>query len=203
MASYKLTYFDFRGRAEVARLIFAHAGKKFEDVRISFEKWPAIKPSTPFGQLPVLEVDGQMIGQSGAIDKFLAREFGLYGKTNMESCQIDQIVCLINDYLSAVIKAMYEKDEAKKAELTKNLKEEQIPKYLGFFENLLKKNGSGYFVGRDVTLADINVYNVTWSIVKDAPAALDSYPLLKEHHQKVGSIPQIKAYVDARKPTDI
>lgn len=38
MPSYKLTYFNGRGRAELARLIFAAAGVPFEDERIS--DWP-------------------------------------------------------------------------------------------------------------------------------------------------------------------
>ncbi len=35
-------------------------------------------PGLPFGQLPVLEVDGVIIAQSHAIARFLAREFGTY-----------------------------------------------------------------------------------------------------------------------------
>lgn len=48
MASYKLTYFEGRGRAEFIRLIFAHAGVRYEDERVSFEEWPKMKP----GELP-------------------------------------------------------------------------------------------------------------------------------------------------------
>ncbi|GFS04056.1 hematopoietic prostaglandin D synthase [Elysia marginata] len=45
MPTYKLSYFNTRGRAEIARLIFAYAGQKFEDNRVSRENWPAMKPS--------------------------------------------------------------------------------------------------------------------------------------------------------------
>lgn len=38
MSDYKLTYFNARGRAEFVRLIFAAAGQKFTDERIS--DWP-------------------------------------------------------------------------------------------------------------------------------------------------------------------
>jgi len=43
--SYKLTYFNGRGRAEFSRLIFAQAGVKYEDVRIERAAWAELKPS--------------------------------------------------------------------------------------------------------------------------------------------------------------
>ena len=41
----KLTYFDVRGRGELSRFILHHAGREFEDHRITFAEWPALKPS--------------------------------------------------------------------------------------------------------------------------------------------------------------
>ena len=43
MSSYKLTYFNGRGRGELSRLVFVAAGRKFEDVRIDFSDWPKLK----------------------------------------------------------------------------------------------------------------------------------------------------------------
>lgn len=43
MPSYKLKYFNAKGRAEVVRLIFAQAGVKYEDVRIDLADWPSHK----------------------------------------------------------------------------------------------------------------------------------------------------------------
>lgn len=40
----------------MARLLFAVAGKPFEDDRISFDEWPELKENTPFGTLPILTV---------------------------------------------------------------------------------------------------------------------------------------------------
>lgn len=43
MTKYQLYYFDSRGRAEYARLVFAAAGVEYEDIRVSREEWPAMK----------------------------------------------------------------------------------------------------------------------------------------------------------------
>ena len=46
MPKYTLTYFNFRARAELARLIFAVAEVEYEDERITeIDKWIKLKPS--------------------------------------------------------------------------------------------------------------------------------------------------------------
>ena len=43
MPSYKLTYFNAPARGEVSRMLFNLAGVPFEDKRIAFEEWAAMK----------------------------------------------------------------------------------------------------------------------------------------------------------------
>ncbi len=45
MPTYKLHYFNIRGRAEVARLIMAHANVEYEDYRFEFNDFATIKAS--------------------------------------------------------------------------------------------------------------------------------------------------------------
>lgn len=44
-----------------------HTSVHLQDRRFPREEWPAIKATLPLGVVPALEVDGKMIGQSGAI----------------------------------------------------------------------------------------------------------------------------------------
>lgn len=74
MPRYKLTYFDVPGRGRITRYLFLLAGIEFEDNRISFEAWPELKPKTPLGQMPYLDVEGQeTIVQSVAIERYVAK----------------------------------------------------------------------------------------------------------------------------------
>ncbi|ETN82801.1 glutathione S-transferase protein [Necator americanus] len=102
MVHYKLTYFPIRGRAECARQIFALAGREYEDVRLTHEQFAAARPNLPFGQLPVLEVDGKQLSQSLAINRFLARQFGFAGKTAFEEALVDSLADQFADYLTEV-----------------------------------------------------------------------------------------------------
>ena len=53
--------------------------------------------ATPFGQVPVLECDGQIICQSIAIARYVAKENGLAGKDNWTQAQADMVVdCLMD-----------------------------------------------------------------------------------------------------------
>jgi hypothetical protein len=75
----KLTYFDFHGgRGEVARLAFAIGEMEFEDDRVSFAEWESRREHTPFGALPILEVDGRTVAQSNAINRYVGKLVGLY-----------------------------------------------------------------------------------------------------------------------------
>lgn len=76
MPNYKLIYFNGKGRAEIARFIFAHTGVQYEDVRVTGDEFGKMKPTLPAGCLPILEIDGEQLAGSGVIARFLAEEYG-------------------------------------------------------------------------------------------------------------------------------
>lgn len=196
----KVLYFDARGRAEVLRILLAAAGQDYEDVRFTKETWPAEKPNTPFGQVPCLEVDGRRFGQSVAISNYLAREFGFYGKNNLEALEIDQVVQLTQDLIGLVVRAFFEPDEALKAKNSAKLKDEDCPRFLGLYEKVLENNGTGYFVGSSITLADIVVFDILDTLKARGVINFDGFSHLKTLFKNVESNDKIGAYLKSRKP---
>ena len=56
-------------------------------------------------RLPVLEVQGEMIGQSRAIERFVAKDLGLMGKGKIDEAKIDAICEHVRDLRDAYQKA--------------------------------------------------------------------------------------------------
>ncbi|XP_005104558.2 probable glutathione S-transferase 7 [Aplysia californica] len=197
----KLFYSNAKGRAELIRLVLAAAGKQFNDVRFAREEWPKYKVDAPFGQMPYMEIDGKFYSQSIALATYFAREYGFCGKTNLESLQVDQVIQLIQDFVTVAAKMFHEKEEEKKGELIKTFKETDSPRLFGYVEAQLKENGTGYLVGSELSLADIAVYDFITGALVDLVCPLDNFPLVKTLTETVGQNERIKKYVAERPAT--
>ena len=104
MHNYKLEYFQSRFRGEAIRLILHYKGVNFKDVRLDMmTQWPKRKPTTPFGGLPVLTIDGIQLSQSLPICQFLARKFNLAGKDEFEIAHVNAIADFQNDLMNATV----------------------------------------------------------------------------------------------------
>ncbi|XP_066156820.1 glutathione S-transferase-like isoform X1 [Euwallacea fornicatus] len=197
---YKLLYFDIPGRAEHIRYIFAYADVEYEDVRFQKDQWPEIKKSTPFGKVPVLEIDGKQVAQSNAIARYLAHKFGLAGKDEWEALQCDVLVDTLGDLQASVTHAMKEPDPIKREEMRARVTKEELPFYLSKFEAVVKDNG-GFSVGNSVTWSDL-VLAVLLDQFESmyGKASLNSYPSLKGLKETVHAVPSIKSYLEKRPP---
>ncbi|XP_002731490.1 S-crystallin SL11-like [Saccoglossus kowalevskii] len=202
MPKYKLHYFNGRGRAETCRLLFAQAGVEYEDKRYTREEWATVKTGDKFqlGHMPVLEVDDTVLSQSNAIARYLSREYGFSGKTNLETAQIDMIVDTMVDIVTAFGKAWFEKDEKKKAEMLEEGKANTlIPKLSALEKGLIANNGGdGFFVGDNVSLADLTFVTSHDMISLMVPDALDTFPKLKSLCSRVLALPRIAEWVKKR-----
>ncbi|KAL6736886.1 glutathione S-transferase protein [Ancylostoma duodenale] len=206
MVHYKLTYFDATGAAEVIREIFAIAGQDFEDVRLSREEWPKHKDEMPFGQMPVLEVDGKQLAQSFAIARFLARKFGLAGNCPFEEALVDSIADQYRDFINEVrpcLMVLIGYAEGDLEKLTKELLLPSCEKFFGFMTKFLKKSNSGYLVGDSLTYADLYLAETSVELAKKFPTIYDGFPEVKAHAEKVRSNPALKKWIETRPETKI
>ena len=112
MASLKLVYFDARGVVENARILLAISNIPYEDQRFSIKpaasgsgfEYPEFAAFKAQGELkanmdraPLLFVGTDVIGQSKAIERYVARRGGLMGSNDIEAAQIDCICEHIRD----------------------------------------------------------------------------------------------------------
>ncbi|XP_060066186.1 glutathione S-transferase-like [Ylistrum balloti] len=202
--NYTLHYFDGRGRAELIRLLFAMKDVKFQDDRIKFDEWPKLKPKTPTGQLPYMMIKDKPYGQSIALARYFAKEFGLYGKDNLSQLAIDEIIDNIVDFRNAAVKVRFEADAAEKAKLQKKLEDETGPAFLTKMSTILTENKTGFLVGSACTVADLALFDIMSGMAKqpNSSKAFAVAPNVKTHMEKIQAIPNIKAWVAKRPDTE-
>ena len=195
-------------RAEVLRVSLFISNIPFEDVRISREEFiNMIKTGylpngkkVPFHQLPVIEVNGEIIGQTGAIARYCGKISNLYSKDNINAAKIDQIIDAATDITNLVSPTIREKDEQKKVEDRLLLKNKLLPRWFRYLENILSESTSDWFVENKMTIADIAMWRLLgWlisGIIDGIPTTIvDSYPKLKNIHTNVHHHPKVQEWM--------
>ncbi len=141
-----------------------------------------LKPDSPTGQLPMLEVNGKKICQSFTIAHFLAKRAGLCGKNDVEAAQAEMVVHTIGDIINrqslAVVKfcldtfffsnvsftqpgfvpVMFENDEAKKAKMMEEFEKDFLPEAVRKVEAMLVQNGGEWFTGSQVSEHAVHIF---------------------------------------------
>ncbi|CAB3404420.1 unnamed protein product [Caenorhabditis bovis] len=206
MPSYKLTYFPSRGLAEVSRQLFVLAGVEFEDEKLDFDQFSKQKPTLPFGQVPVLTIDGLTeIPQSVAIARYLARKFGYAGKTPEEEAWVDALADQFKDFYAEIRTYFYSKLGFLPNDIEEELTKTLIPardKYLGVLEKVLKNSKSGFLVGNDITYADLMIVDNMTTLIGWYPEFTEGFPLVQQHRNRVTNYPKLKEYLETRPVTN-
>jgi glutathione S-transferase len=197
------TYFGLRGLGEVSRLLMAEGKIAYEDNRVDFKDWPTKKATTPFGQMPLLQVGGVTIAQSGAIERYIAKQAKLYGSNDLEAAQIDMIVEGVNDARKDFFGVQFNKDENERNAKYAAYGKDQLARWCGQLTALLKANGggNGYFVGNSATYADIHFYRFFDEIQAKYPNEFKAYPELSALIARVAARPAIAGWLKARPAT--
>ena len=205
----ELLYFPIRGRAESARLLLAYVGRQYTDTAITMDRWPSLKPTLTFGQMPVLiEREGEretQIPQSMAIVRHLAREHDLYGANEAERTMCDVVTEKLVEWRNAFNQVAYFPRFAKDKEAIAKYMAESLPKERAIFDRLLTESagrGSQFFVGSSLTFVDILVFDTADAHLQLDPASLDGAERLQSFVETMRALPGVKDRIAQRGPTD-
>ena len=156
----KLTYFSFGVRAEPIRALCYLARHEFEDNRVSFDDFPAIKDGLPLGSLPTWEEDGVTYAQSTAILRMLGIRFGFYTTDANTAWEIDSLLDFMEEKYNDMITYCF------KPLTGQTVSEEDKAKFDAYFEAVipflearLNSHNKKWIAGTDnITIADLKVY---------------------------------------------
>jgi len=155
---HKLLYFNGAGRAETIRIALHAAGINFTDTRILGKDWPAIKPTTPLGSIPVLTVDGEPHCQSVSLARYAGKLGGFYPEDPLQALVVDEAIESLNELMAVAPK---HSDPEELLKLRKEYQAGTMTKYVTFLESLIQKNGGVGFASTP-SIADLTL----WGTVK-------------------------------------
>lgn len=208
----KLYYFDIKGKGEAIRLLAAYCGMEIEDYRFStYSEFSKMKENgkLPFGQVPMLEVDGKhQIVQSAAILRYLSKIGGLYQDDCLLAAKVDAALDQEIDAFTGPTVATYNKrfgivlDDEGLAKTAYLIATEVMPQHLKNIETLLAASTTGWIAGTtEPSTADfvwacrlVHYLPNQGKFFSEGLGKLEEYPACKNFVDKFMSLPQIKAY---------
>ncbi|MFI5300698.1 MAG: glutathione S-transferase family protein [Polyangiales bacterium] len=199
MTKPRLIYFDAPvSRGEECRLALHLAGVDFEDVRFKRDEWAALKPTMPFGSVPVLEMPGHApLGQSNAILTLVGRLHGLHPKDLFEAARHEAMMAHVEDLRATVAPTLRITDEAEKKRVREGLAQTFLPTWGAFAERQI---GDGpFFGGAALHVVDLKLHMIVrWfnkGVVDHVPATIfDAFPKLTRVHDAVRDDARVKAW---------
>ena len=207
LAGSKLIYFGIPGRGEAVRLALAIGGVPFEDKRVPFPAWGKVKPTTPWGTLPVLELaDGSQLAQARSVLRFVGQYTGLYPSDPLVAARVDELMDALEDLDAAITNTgkCLPKDEQETARLAAVSEGGAVYNLLAKIDAFIQVHGTaGYAVGAGMTIASILTFTCLGRIVGGVfygvpPTVCDTFPNIQAVRKTVGNDPAVVAWCDAR-----
>ena len=211
---YELYYWpSIQGRGEYVRLALEDAGTNYADVARSdrgmaaMTKMMEARSGTPPFAPPFLKAGQLVIGQTANILLYLGSRHGLAPKAEAGRLWVHQLQLTVADLVLEVHDThhplgpslYYEDQRAPAKKRTDEFWKQRVPKYLGYFERLLKNNGGSYLTGRRLTYADLSLFQIVEGLRYAFPKRMKAFerriPGLVDLHDRVAIRPNIKPYL--------
>jgi glutathione S-transferase len=193
----KLVYFPTHGRAQAIRLAALIGNIELEDLFTSYATWAEDKKL--YGPVPVLVLeDGSHLPQSNAILSFIGRKAGLVPEDNLQAARVEVVLNTAEDIYHLLTTAFREKDAAKKAELTDELKNGAALEVLTRVNAFLGDHT--YFAGDKLSVADLKFFGIAEFLSGGKFGTFDAawfaqFANLQRNFEAVGAVEAVKAHL--------
>ncbi|MGZ3294128.1 MAG: glutathione S-transferase [Xanthobacteraceae bacterium] len=213
---YELYYWPgIQGRGEYVRLALEEACADYADVARSERGMSAMmrmmeaRSGTPPFAPPFLKAGKLLIGQTANILLYLGSRHGLAPKPEAGKLWVHQLQLTIADLVLEIHDphhplgpSLYYDDQRAPAKTrSEEFWNERVPKYLGYFERLLKSNGGSYVTGRRLTYVDLSLFQIVEGLRYAFPKRMKAFerniPGLVGLRDRVAARPNIKAYLQS------
>ena len=211
---YELYYWPIQGRGEFARLVLEDAGADWVDVtreRDGMKKMQAIlggsaRELLPFAP-PFLHDGDVWLAQSAQIASYLGEQLGLAPADEPPRHVARTIMLTIADLVAEVhdthhpiaVDKYYDEQKAPAKLRATSFRDKRMPKFLGWLERILEREGTGWLVGDRATYVDLAAFQILEGLGYAFPRALaqlrPKIARLVELHDRVAQRPNIAAYL--------
>jgi len=211
---YELYYWPgIQGRGEYVRLALEDAGADYTDVARGARGMAAMmqmmeaRAGTPPFAPPFLKAGRLVIGQTANILLYLGSRHGLAPKAEAGRLWVHQLQLTVTDLVLEIHDthhplgpSLYYEDQRPAAKRrTEEFWKERVPKYLGYFERLLKASGGAWLTGRRASYIDLSLFQIVEGLRYAFPKRMKAFepdiPGLIGLHDRVAERPNIRAYL--------
>ncbi|WP_448096228.1 glutathione S-transferase [Luteibacter yeojuensis] len=209
--SYRLYYWTgLQGRGEFVRLCLEDAGAVYADVarEEGDEAMTAFLEGNREGALPFappfLTSGRLVIAQVANILQYLGPRHGLAPESESRRLYAHQLQLTITDLVAEVhdthhpvsAEQYYEDQRAEAKRRAKDFRESRIPKFLGYFEQVLERGGGKHPL-REHSYVDLSLFQVMAGLDYAFPKTMarQKLPLLRDLASRVADRPNIAAYL--------
>jgi glutathione S-transferase len=207
---YALYYWpSIQGRGELIRLAFEEAGAAYDDVargprgvaaiREMLGRRDGLRPLAP----PIVADGDLVVAQTVAILTWLAPRLGLAPDGERERIAAHQLQLTIADFWAEVhdthhpiaVSLYYDDQKVEAARRARHLRDERLPKFLGWFEEAL--GDRPYVFGDRPSTVDLSLFQTFAGMTYAMPRAMAALalPRLRALHDRVAARPRIAAYL--------
>ena len=212
---YQLFYWpEIQGRGEFVRLALEDAGAAYDDVARKsggmdrmFAMMNGGRDKRPPFAPPFLKAGKLVIAQVANILLYLGPRLRLSPRDEASRLWLHQLQLTVTDFVKEIHDThhpvgagLYYEDQKPEAKrYAEGFLDERVPKYLGYFEAVLKKSGGPYLLGRKATYIDLSMFQLVEGLRYAFPQAMDTIeqkvPRVVAVRDKVAARSGIKAYL--------